>query len=213
MFTDKEKVMMFDEISRNYFERNFGSMTKANFELLLFKFYYEKLVESSIEPDGKNFFKFSDYEISKVLGITQSRVRNLKERKELVYPTDYDWISDFTNLMHNVRYDDNSYMAIVNIPDPNLFIEIRNYIENIGGYVDFRLNKNILKIRVEYLLEIVYLMHEDMQDAIIEEIEKSFSIHDIRIDKDLNFVEMVSPLVKHGVEIVALLANIATIVG
>ena len=38
-FTDEEKAYLFDAISKNYFERNFGTMLKADIDTLIFSVY------------------------------------------------------------------------------------------------------------------------------------------------------------------------------
>lgn len=38
-FADKEKIAAFDKISGLYFDRNFGSFSKADFETLMFSIY------------------------------------------------------------------------------------------------------------------------------------------------------------------------------
>ena len=40
-FSNEEKIAMFDKIEQHYFTRNFGSMTKTDFETLLFSEYIE----------------------------------------------------------------------------------------------------------------------------------------------------------------------------
>lgn len=83
-FTNDEKIIVFDKIAALYFEKNFGSTTKADFETLLFSEYIEHCMRCG-EP-------YDDYSLSKKLGITQLRIRSLKERKELKYPcSDFDW--------------------------------------------------------------------------------------------------------------------------
>ena len=83
-FSDSEKIKFFNEISSRYFNKNFASMSKIDIETLIFSEYIEHCLRNRLEID--------DYTISKELGITQSRVRTLKERKELKYPHDeFDW--------------------------------------------------------------------------------------------------------------------------
>ena len=41
IFSDKEKEDAFDVIAGLYFNRNFGSVSKADFETLLFSIYIE----------------------------------------------------------------------------------------------------------------------------------------------------------------------------
>lgn len=77
-FSVEEKAEAFDSISELYFDRNFGSTSKSDFETLLFSIYIEHLI--------KNGLPYDDYIMSKTLGITETRVRALKERKQLKYP-------------------------------------------------------------------------------------------------------------------------------
>ena len=74
-FSKSEIDQAFRMISARYFERNFGTMAKTDFETLLFSIYIEHLLDNN-QP-------FDDYAMSKALGITQSKVRTLKLRKEL----------------------------------------------------------------------------------------------------------------------------------
>lgn len=74
-FTADEKAAAFDKISALYFAQNFGSTSKADFETLMFSEYIEQHIKHGLPYD--------DYTLSKELGLTQSRIRALKERKEL----------------------------------------------------------------------------------------------------------------------------------
>lgn len=81
-FTPEEKVRYFDEIASHFYVRNFGSISKSNMELLMFKFYLEKLIDSSQRKDGIADYNLClDYRISTDLGITLQRVHNLKTKK------------------------------------------------------------------------------------------------------------------------------------
>lgn len=82
-FSDKEKLAAFDKIAGLYFDRNFGSVSKADFETLMFSIYIEHLLDNDLPYD--------DYTMSNSLGISESRIRTLKERKQLKYPREYIW--------------------------------------------------------------------------------------------------------------------------
>ena len=45
-FSTEEKIAIFDKIEQQYFVRNFGSMTKTDFETLLFSEYIEHLIKN-----------------------------------------------------------------------------------------------------------------------------------------------------------------------
>lgn len=147
VFTDFEKIQLFDKISALYFERNFGSTSKSDLETLLFSEYIEHCIREK-EP-------FDDYTLSKQLGITQSRVRALKERKELKYPHEgFDWRQAFAEAVQYAKYDSNDHYVKVIIEDINVLTEVRHFIENKGWYDECSLNRKLLRIPLDCFAEI-----------------------------------------------------------
>ena len=148
-FTPEEKIRIFDEIEQHYFVRNFGEMTKKDFETLLFSEYIEHRI--------KNGLPFDDYSLSKELGITQSRVRSLKERKELKYPyKDFMWQNAFAEAVKNAKVDPNDHYVKMIIQDVNVMNEVRNFIEINGWYDECSLNRKLLRIPLDCFVEICY---------------------------------------------------------
>ena len=214
-WTIHEKAKMFDEITEHYYNRNFGSFSKSDMDLLMFKFFLEKGIGNNVNGDNLlDYNSVSDYEISKKLGITQQRVRTLKIKKQLIYPTEYDWQKSLATLLKNARFDKESQKVILSIPDPNLLIEIQNYVEKHGGYVATQFNRKLLQIRIEYFIELAVLVHENEHTK--KEIIKLLKKH----IKDSNKNETVfdennigKSLLDAGVNITSIVANITTILG
>ena len=106
----------------------------------------------------------------------------------------------------NARYDKESRKVTVNIPDPNLYLEIQNFIEENGAYVEKQLNSKILQIRAEYFIALVVESEEDKtKQKIIKELKRHFS----SIEKE-NFVFDER---KIGEALIDSAEDIATIVG
>ena len=168
-FTDNEKIALFDKIAALYFKRNFGSTSKVDFETLLFSEFIDHCIRSGIS--------FDDYTISKELGITQSRVRSLKERKELKYPylVDTKWKEAFVSALKNARYDEHDHYVKFIIQDINVMNEARHFIEEKGWYDECSLNKKLLRIPLDCLTEIC-LEDESIADLFSEDVE-----HKIRL--------------------------------
>lgn len=146
-FKDEEKLKVFDKIAALYFEKNFGSTTKSDFETLLFSEYIEHCMRCG-EP-------YDDYSLSKKLGITQSRVRSLKERKELKYPyRDFDWKDAFVKSASNAKYDETDHYVKFIIQDVNVMNEVRHFIEEKGWYDECSLNRKLLRIPLDCFTEI-----------------------------------------------------------
>lgn len=155
-FTKEEQKALYEKIEQNYFRQNFGSMSKADFETLIFSEYIEHRIKNG-EP-------FDDYTLSKELGITQARIRTLKERKELKYPyEDFSWRESFCVSVRNAKYDETDHYIKMIIEDVNVMNEIRHYIEQKGWYDECSLNKKLLKIPLECFLEICYMEDEISQ--------------------------------------------------
>ena len=146
-FKSEEKIIVFDKIADLYFKKNFGSTSKADFETLLFSEY--------IEHRLRNELPFDDYTLSKELGITQARVRALKERKELKYPYEgFDWKISFAKSVKNAKYDESDHYVKFIVEDVNVMNEVRHFIENKGWYDECSLNKKLLRLPLDCFVEI-----------------------------------------------------------
>ena len=208
-FSDEEKIALFDVIADHFYKANFGQMSKSDIELMMFRFYMEKMIATYQNEDGTiDYRKCSDYKISKELGITQQRVRNLKIKKELIYPTQYDWKSALASLTENAKYDKITNKIVLNIPDPNLYIEIQNFIEEQGAYVEKQLNSKVLQIRAEYYIDLIISLEEDAsRKEIIKKIKDSCK-------KDVLFDErnIGKTLIRAAVDVTTLAANLCSII-
>ncbi len=141
LFDDVEtKAAAFDKIAENYYFQNFGTMQKSDLDVLLFSIYIERILEKSEEDMNS----YSDYTLSKLLGITQNRISTLKEKKELKYPKEFDIKRAFERVLKNAVYENGKIR--VYISDRTLFLELKNIVETNGGIVDLQLNSSILQM-------------------------------------------------------------------
>lgn len=212
-FDDEEKIRNFDFIAEYFYKSNFGRMSKSDFELMMFNFYIKKLIKTNENSDGTiDYNKCSDYKISKDLGITQQRVRNLKVKNQLIYPIEYDWKKSFASLTENARYDSAKRKIILNIPDPNLYLEIQNFIEEQGAFIEKQLNSKILQIRVEYYIAlIVSLEEESNQKKIIKKLKKLVKVTN-ETENKFNEKDIGQALIKSTVGIGEIVSCIGSLV-
>lgn len=147
IWTNEEKIKLTDWINDNYFDnKNFGAVSKAEFELFLFSMYYDHLIDSGEKCD--------DYIMGKQLGITINRIRNLKEKKELKYHRDdYYWVASFIKCIENARYDETTHLVKVNIPDVNVIKDVRYFLEQNGWYDEYQLNPKLFQCRADIFVE------------------------------------------------------------
>jgi len=164
-FSKEEKCAIFDKLYNQYFDKNFGTMSKLDFETLLFSEF--------IDHRMKNNLAFDDYTLSKTLGITQNRIRSLSERKELKYPNNnLKWKEVFIKAIPNAKYDDHNKRIKLIIQDINVMIEIRHYLETIGWYDEYQSNKKILQVPIDCFLDICESF-ESQNNIFTEETKKS----------------------------------------
>ena len=175
-FSDAEKIKLFDEIASHFYNANFGQLSKSDMELMMFRFYMDKMISENTGKDGTlDYNKCSDYRISKDLGITQQRVRSLKIKNQLTHPVEFDWKKAFATQIENARFDQDTHKVTINIPDPNLYLEIQNYLEEHGGYVEVQLNSKVLQIRAEYFIQLIVAAEpEENRKKIIHSLRKQF---------------------------------------
>lgn len=147
-WTVDEKKKIIEWIDENYLDKhNFGSVSKSDFELFIFSTYLEHLIKS-----GENF---DDYTVGKQLGLTISRVRSLKEKKELKYHMeDYFWVDSFLEYLKNARYDRETRLVKITIPDVNVLKDLRYFIESRGGYDEYQLNPKLFQCPIEIFVDL-----------------------------------------------------------
>ena len=138
-FTDEEKLTLVKELSQLYYQRNFGSTSKTDLDTLMFFFYLDHCRRAGMPCD--------DYTLSKALGITQSRVRSLKERTQLKYPQEeFAWMEEFAKAIASAKQvDEDRYVKVI-IQDVNVMTEVRHLIEQMGWYDECSLNRKLLRI-------------------------------------------------------------------
>lgn len=211
-FSESDKAQCFDKLAARFYNANFGQMSKADIELLMFDFYLCQMIKAHKADDGSiNYNECSDYKISQDLGITQQRVRNLKIKKQLVYPVDYEWEVAFAKLIKNARYDPKTKKIALNIPDPNLFIEIQNFVESRGSYVEKQLNSKILQIRAEYFIELVVSLEpEESRKKIIRNLKKHLQESD-KENAAFDSPNIWKTLIDGNINLVDIVANVFTI--
>ena len=174
----EKKAKAFDKLARNYYQGNFGSMSKSDIDVLMFSIYLEEILERSEE----DISTYSDYTLSHQLGITQSRVSNLKQKKQLQYPYDrFKWQTAFERCCKNARPDGGKIK--INLRDINLFYELKNQIDENGGYVETSLTRNLLIISPSDFFTLTEsIMTDEEKNELKKEIRKQYSNNKDLID-------------------------------
>lgn len=126
------------------FSNKFGSFSKSDFETLMFTIYLDSL------PEGPIY----DYIISQQLGITESKVRNLRIKSQLLYPKEIPWEITLSMAIKNGSYNEKDNTMTITIEDPSCHAKIRYEIEAFYGTANLNLNRKQLTVPIESLLSI-----------------------------------------------------------
>lgn len=160
--SSEEKAAAFDRIAEHFYNGNFGQMSKGDLETLMFHLYIERILAQSEE----DFPTYSDFRLSKELGISQSRVSSLKVKKQLQYPHKFDWKKSIAKISWNARYEQGKIK--IQIPDINLYYEIKNAVEEDGGYIEVTLTSKLLQISPGYFLDLLVAISEGTQREVLK---------------------------------------------
>lgn len=193
----------FEEVSKLFYRQNFGSASKADIELLMFHLFMEQKRDNNEAQ--------TDYCISKELGITQQRVRNLKIKEQLKYPRIIDWEKELCELLKKARYDDPN--IVIDVPDPNVLIEIKNYLEENGMYVNTQLNSRLLSMRIEFFVDLALETddsknRDEVYKSLIKELKKNNKYEDGKLQPNLNKCK---DFVDVGVNIVDIVVSLVSL--
>lgn len=182
------KKEFFEEISTMFYNRNFGTKTKSDIELIMFKYYFEAAKEYATKDGELNENLISDYKIGCDLGISPTKVRNLRLKVELqLSDDDYDWQSELLKVLSKSqnleKSKDNEYIQII-IRSQKLFYAVEDWIEDNGKTLDISLNTKQLKVPKKSFYKLLneIKLVEGTEDEALKKLERKFKIQDYKND-------------------------------
>lgn len=156
------------------YSRKFGSFAKSDYEVLMFTAYLDSLKKPA-----------RDYDISIALGITESKVRNLRIKSQLLYPRVLDWVEELTKSVSHGYYDSITGQITVTFEDPSVQSLMKNKIEEGFGTVGQSLNVKQLVLPVESFLMLAAYAENDEKATLekLNEVLKSETKKKSKIEK------------------------------
>ena len=158
-----------EEIIQAYLERGFGSMNKNDFEVWIFN-EWRKLQDKDL----------SDYQVSKALKISETKVKRLKYEADLKYSFDEEQLlNKFFKLAEKANYKKDGDKLLFVINDTLLRQYINNILEESGRFMDSSFNSNIVSIYVDDFSFLLEKFNRIDKDKILERAkEKAETNHD-----------------------------------
>jgi len=185
-FTSNKKAEAFDFIISEYFKNGFGALGKGDIDLI---FYHALTQYGNLDETQK-----TDYELSKMLQITQARVRSLKIKQGLKYaPMDKQTVQEvFLEKAQFARLEEDGKRISIPVYDPNVFIELEHLIESQNGYVEVQLNPKIFTVRIDQFIGLLICFHAIEANKEVKAIQQEYvkSIQDV-VKKEKKFSDKI----------------------
>lgn len=109
---------------------------------------FSLLLDQILDQSEEDINTYSDYTLAKQLGVTPSKINSLKLKKQLQYPYEsFNWKVSFQRCCKNARLDGGKIK--INLRDVNLYYELKNQVEIMGGFAETSLTRNLLVISPE----------------------------------------------------------------
>ena len=198
-FTDEQKIRAFNELSKCYYERNFGTLSKSEVDLAFFQVFMEYGGDS-----------LDEYSISKELGITKAKVRNMKQRWFLKRNTDSEWWKErFIEDLKNAHYDPDSKLVKMNIDDINVLNELRYFVTKQGWFDEYHLNPGLFQCPLEGFVVLCKNLDECNDETI-----KNALLEFNKVNKDENgaIVKMAKESFREGLKEFLMVASKESII-
>lgn len=154
-------------IVSNYLKgRGFGTMTKNDFEILIFN----SLLESG------SFVGKTNFDISNELHIPESKVQRLMYEAQLVYgKNNQEVYAKLFYYLMSLSYDDNKKMYQIIVENKYDRLSIMNEIKKGHQIVDISFNSEIISFKEKSLKDLIskaFFENDSEKQKLVEEIKK-----------------------------------------
>lgn len=157
LFADDKDFL---EIASHYYNKNFGTMSKSELDLLMFKIFYDGLKNKNDDSS------LTDVALAIELGITKQKVKSLKERMFLKYSSDsdFDWKREMRDCISkpSVEYDDTTGKFTILVSDSRFGYAVEDFLETNRLISDYSHNSKLLVLSRRAF---VFLAYESCDDS------------------------------------------------
>jgi hypothetical protein len=167
--SNKQKVAFFDIFWKTWFSNGFGTLTKKDTELLIFI-----CLKSALGDDCPQ----NNYDWAILLKLTPSKVKTMRLESHLRFGHVFEedskneansFVENFTQLLGLEGGPIDNKVSNVKVSfiveDPVVQMEIEKRLKDLGHYIDFHRNREVIKINLAAFLE---LLSEEKLDECFE---------------------------------------------
>lgn len=170
-----EKAEIFDTYWKAWSSNGFGTLTKKDSELLMFL-----CLKKALASKGKNGPQ-NNYDWAKLLRLTPTKIKTMRLESHLRFghligengETDIRHYFEYFHQMQSIDInglDSSGDLHVVKVSfvveDPVVQMEIENRLKEIGTYIDFHRNREVIKLR---LVDFLKLAAKENEQKIIDQ--------------------------------------------
>lgn len=182
-----DRQMELSKLIDSYIEHGFGSMNKNDFEVFIFSYLVK---EHAVYKDKSNF------ELSILLRIPESKVKRLRYESDLKYTSKDDNNDGLKNRLNkvlskaNLKFKDKQQIQFV-IEDVYLRSYLDDYLKKKGYFSDTSFNREIVIINLDTLS---YLMENILDKEVANVLETATK----QMGRKLKFRELLEKITSDG---------------
>lgn len=139
----------------------FGTMQKTEYESALFHVLM-------LNDYGDK----TDFELSRLLKISEARIRNLRYKCSLEYPIDEDYNEQLKKILKDATYKWDGSKIQFSIPDKMLRLYTNNLLEADGNFADSSFNSSIVSLTPMDMVDLMKKLCGEESNQDYEEIRK-----------------------------------------
>lgn len=173
IISDKDKEKLAEDLLKHYLERGFGAMSKREIDVLMMH-----LIIKYADISDK-----SNYELSMMFKITETKMKNLKLEAQLHYQEDSDAYikKEFLELLKvsKLKIDSPQNWIILSVENTYLKLAIEAKLKKNGNFADYSFNRELLKIEQSAFIELLEQFYDkDELEKFVKETKKIASKQD-----------------------------------
>lgn len=206
---DREALL--SELAERFYNKNFGSLSKTDLELIMFRLYFHAAEKCATDENGRICESaISDYKIGADLGLSPARVRNLRLKMELQSKEVFNWKEELGIVLQNPSNLSTAgdYFEIT-IRSRMLFFAVEDWLEDRGSTADITLNPKQLRVKKNdfyALLTDLTLINDNQNRQALENLQNKLKTD----EKAGNFLEFAMKALDMGESVANIIASISS---
>lgn len=159
-FSQEEKAALFERICGEYYQQNFGRLSKTEMELMMFRFFLDHYTDDPAQRLAGERVG-SDEVIGRELGITARRVGDLRLKREWAESTERLWRDVMKKLLCDGCYDYHYRRLAIPFSTPETLRSVRDFLSMQGAPTQTDAAGNTLFLRIEYYLQVLVMLEPE----------------------------------------------------